>query len=132
MGKITIYAKIYKLEIPYFYMKPEKEFEWIVKLLNSRYLKGGILKFNGGGCKSDFEREVGASENNKEFRKWLEMLIEKGILEFFEKREVGSFGKAVDTYVVVYPKLEELLIANRLYTPTRKIFEKKSIFGLAK
>jgi len=107
-------------------MKPEKEFEWIIKLLNSEFIKGGIFRKRKGGCKSDFEREVGASESCKEFRKWLDFLIQNGILEFFEKKRIRNV-KEIDTYAVNYDKLKKLLEKNPLYSLAKRVFDKDRI-----
>ena len=96
---------------------------WIIKLLNCPYTTGGVFKKQIGGCKIDFERFVGTSEKNKVFRKWLDFLIEKGILNFFEKRETKS--GFIDTFVIVYDKLEKKFMENELYNPTIKYFEKR-------
>jgi len=105
-------------------MKNEVEFKWIVSLLNCQYIKGGILRREIGGCKSDFERVASVSAKNKEFRKWLNFLIEQGILEFFEKRK--AIGGFVDTYVIVYPRLEFLLNENPIYDSTMNYIKKKN------
>jgi len=107
-------------------MKSEIEFKWIVNLLNSKYLKGGFIRKQIGGCKRDFEVEAGASENDKEFRKWINLLIEEGILEFFKKKSVGT-SKMVDTYVIKYNELESLLHNNPLCKPAKKVFDKDRI-----
>lgn len=106
-------------------MKPEKEFEWIVKLFNSKFKRGAIRSI--GGCKADFEREVGTSENNKEFRVWLDGLIKQGVLEFLKKNKRGNFGKEVNTYVVNFNKLESLLEKNPLYNPAKRCFDRKKL-----
>ena len=108
-------------------MKPEKEYLWIVKLLNSRFLRGGIFKKQIGGCKSDFEKELGLSLSNKEFRKFLNILIRDGCLEFFEKRNIGACGKVVDTYIIIFKTLEKRLMNNILYPLSKKYFDKYKI-----
>jgi len=112
-------------------MKKEVEFMWIIKLLNCQYIKGGIFRKQIGGCKADFERVVGIPEKNKEFRKWLNLLIDKEILEFFEKRKnVGGF---IDTFVIVYKKLEKKLMKNPIYDPTIRYMERnKFLFRTVK
>ncbi len=104
-------------------MKPEIEFKWMVNLLNSEFLKGGIFRKQISGCKNDFEVVAGASQSNKEFRKFLNELIKEDCLEFFEKKKV--IGGNVDTYVIIGKLLEKRLMSNSLYSPTRKLFEKK-------
>lgn len=52
------------------------------------------------GCKTDFERVACASESNREFRKFFDELVNDGCLVFFEKKDVGSFGHPVDTYII--------------------------------
>lgn len=111
-------------------MKSEIEFKWIVNLLDSNYLKGGFFNKQIGGCKADFELVAGASQSNKNFRKWINVLIEDKTFEFFEKKKV--VGGEVDTYVICYPLLENKLMQNPLYSSTRKIFAKKSPLGLGK
>lgn len=96
-------------------MKNEKEFEWIVKLLNSRFIKCGIFKRQMGGCKKDFEREVGASENCKALSDWLDELIINQTLEFFEKQD------RIDYYVINKKRLLKRLEENSLYPLIERI-----------
>jgi len=105
-------------------MKPEKEVAWGAKLLLSNFVRGIIFTKTRSGCKKDFERECEASENSKEFRIWLEMLIDRGILEFEERRNVGSFSNEVDTYVINKSKLEKLLSRNEVWNNIWKIFDR--------
>lgn len=83
-------------------MKDEKECEWLVNLLNSEL-------FKHSGCKSDFERVAGASENNKDFRRWIDLLIERECVVF------SCVKNGVDTYVVDRKKLMDFLRKNRFY-----------------
>ena len=66
-------------------MKDEKEALWIAKLLKSKFIKR-IFGGSVGGCISDFEKAVGTYENDKEFRKWMNKLIEEGDIEFYERK----------------------------------------------
>ena len=106
-------------------MKPEKEFAWMVKLLNSKYRKN-VWGKTIGGCKRDFEIEGGASENDKEFNKWLNSLIEQGILVIFEMRTSGK-GRPVETYIVNFKELESLLKENPLYPFAKKYFDRDRV-----
>jgi len=104
---------------------------WIIKLLNCQYIKGRVFRKPIGGCKADFERVVGVSEKNKEFRNWLNTLVDEGILEVFEKRK--SIGGFIDTFVIVYPKLEKKFMENELYNPTiRYMQNRKFLFKVVK
>lgn len=108
-------------------MKPEKEIAWGAKLLNSRFVRGNIFIKGTSGCRKDFERECEASESSKEFRVWIEMLIQRSILEFEERKCTGNFGREVDTYVVNKSKLEKLLSENEVWKEISRIFERKRV-----
>lgn len=101
-------------------MKKEVELKWIINILNSLYLKGGLFKKKIGGCKKDFEKCAGASESDKAFRIWLDSLIEEGYFEEFEERIIGR-GSPVKTYLVIPERFEELLRDNELYQKTERI-----------
>lgn len=64
---------------------------WIIKLISSPYKK----KVFGGnsGTKSDFERFVGISPRNKDFRLFLDSLIENKELILTESRKFGIGNK---------------------------------------
>lgn len=102
-------------------MKSEIEFKWLVNLLTSPYVKK-IIKCQGG-CKKDFERVSGSSENNKEFHKWFEYLISIGAIEFYQ--DIKTRSKTVPTYVVNYKKLSKILFMNKMYPLVEKIAYKK-------
>ena len=106
-------------------MKPEKEVLWIVNLLKSRFVK---RKFGGsiGGCKSDFEKVARASENNKDFRGWIDKLIEEGSIEFFERKRV--IGKSVNTYVVNSRRLVKRLKNTEFYNSMKEIVLNEETF----
>lgn len=93
-------------------------------MLDCDYIQGGIFRKQVGGCKADFERVVGVSEKNRVFRKWLDFLIEKRILVFFEKRK--AIGGFIDTYVIVYPKMEKMLTENPVYDPTMNYVKRRN------
>lgn len=100
-------------------MKPETEFKWLVNLLNSSYIKG-YFKTNSG-CKKDFERASGSSENNNEFKKWFDFLLEHGAIESYGNVSTNIYGKSVPTYVIVYKKLIKILRKNKFYQPIKKV-----------
>lgn len=62
-------------------MKEEKEVHYL-KLIYLSDFMSGFLKVSHGGTKSDFERICRVSEHDKEFRKWLDLLIKEEILKF--------------------------------------------------
>jgi len=109
-------------------VKEEIEFKWIVSLMNSPYLKGGILRKQIGGCKKDFERIACVAENHKIFRQWLDGLIKEGILEFFEYKDEKT--RPVKTYVINGGLLEKKLSKNKLYEPVMKYMHTRKFIGI--
>jgi len=97
-------------------MKKEVEWKWIVNLLSSDYVKSSFGN-NKSGCKRDFEKIAGASENNKEFHFWLEFLIENGYLQ-----EAGMINTH-KTYVIIKKRLIELARNHDLYKANKHFFE---------
>ncbi|MBU0958191.1 MAG: hypothetical protein KKF56_05270 [Nanoarchaeota archaeon] len=117
-------------------MKPEIEFKWIVNLLNSKFLKGGIFTESVGGCRSDFEKIAKAPENSKEFLKWFKQLIEDGTFELVNNNE-STEKKRVNYYVINGGLLEGKLMENELYKPAKGVFykyykKKAGFFSLSK
>ena len=106
-------------------MKPETELKWVINLLNSHYLKGGYFNKQKSGCKKDFEEVAGASLNSRKFGIWIDYLIKIGALEFHEIRE-NNMSRPINTYIIIYNKLNELLIQNSLYEPMMKYVQKKN------
>ena len=104
-------------------MKSETEYKWIVNLLNSPYIKG--LWGNKGGCKKDFERISGSSENNKEFKKWFDYLLEDGAIEMFGNINTNIYGKSVSVYIIIYKKLIRILRKNDFYQPVKQVMYKE-------
>jgi len=105
-------------------MKSEIEFKWIVNLLNCPFIKKTFKTI--GGCKKDFERVSGSGENNMEFRRWFDLLIEQGAIEEFGFCD--SRGKRVMNYVIIYKKLEKILSKNEIYPSVIKVMDKKYVF----
>jgi hypothetical protein len=106
-------------------MKEEKEFKWLLKLRESEFIKKSFG--NKGGCKRDFEIEFRISENDKEFRRWLDLLIIEEVLEVFEVRKVGYVRKPVNTYIINKNKLDKKLNDNKYYQEVKKIVEEGHI-----
>ena len=109
-------------------MKPETELKWIVNLLNSPYVKG--LFKSKGGCKKEIERVCGSSENNREFYKWFNYLLENGAIEEFGKTD--SHSKPVTAYVIIYKKMDKILIKNPLYDKITNVMDKKFLLRASK
>lgn len=106
-------------------MKPAKEFEWLLKLRNCKFVRRGLFRKTGlGGCKNEFEKCLGISENNKTFRKWFNCLVLYGAIEVFEKKNIGGI-KEVDTYVINIKKIDKLIEGNHLYSFAYKFFDSK-------
>ena len=110
-------------------MKEEVEFKWIVNLLNSPFVKGVFN--NNGGCKKDFERYAGASENNSKFSTWFNQMNDCNAIQYsgFKK---SSHGRNIESYVIIFKELNEILIGNSLYRPLMKIMDKKYLLRVAK
>ena len=116
-------------------MSSEKEFCWMIKLLNCKYIKDttfdGKIKYMFkkpiGGCKKDFEIELGLCENQKTFRRLLNRLIHDEVIEFFERKKVN--GKYLNMYIVDYKKMEKLLKEHKMYKPTKNILNRDVIIG---
>lgn len=105
-------------------MKQEKEVTWLIKLYQSKYIKG----FFGSNCAciKDFERLLDAPENDRLFRIWINQLKESGILEFSNKIDNRRNGISVDGFVInrdlVLKRLRELDI----YSDLVKFFNLRS------
>jgi len=111
-------------------MKPEKEVLWMVNLLNSKYVKRSF-GVSYGGYKSDFEKVAGASENNKYFRAWLNLLIEEKILEPYKDKKTNTFGNDIQTYVINSNKLLAKLRQNWVYKTIGKFaINNDTVFGI--
>lgn len=118
MVKIPNVRKIYKQKKLNYFMKKDKEVIWLVKLLSSKYIKKPFG--SKGGCKRDFETEIGIFENDKYFRKFLNELIFEEILEVFET-------KKTEYYVVNKIKLINKLKEKELYMLFKKAVEEEHI-----
>lgn len=110
-------------------MKPEKEFKFIIRMLNSNYIKDGLFSKPKGGCKKDYEKLVGASESDKEFYEWINELINFGVLESCGIDE-SSKGKEIEHYIINYNLLVKIAENNKIYKESYKFFDSKSNFGL--
>jgi len=73
----------------------ERELIWLMKIVICDYRKK-MFSSTSGGTKADFERVVDIRPKNKDFRSFLNDLIERGELEFFEDREGGGKRFIVD------------------------------------
>lgn len=118
-------------------MRSEIEFKWIVNLLNSQFLKGGVFGERIGGCLKDFEIVAGASQNAINFNKWAKELIGNGTFEFVREIKNPRGGKSKITYAIIFPKLESKLFKNPLHNPSKgyywKYYKKKvGFFELSK
>ena len=102
-------------------MKPEQEFHWMVRLLNSPHLKGSIFRKSHVALKKDFERAVETSENNKEFRAWINELIDNKIIEKVGTKKVHSREWGV--YVINEGLLEKKLEKSPLFNGVRKVID---------
>ena len=91
-------------------MKSEKEFVWLVKILNSDYVPSFLIgRVKKSGCKRDYERLVGVSDSDKTFRKFLNVLIDEGCLEIYEEKKMVG-GKY--TFFIVNRNLIKKKIEN--------------------
>lgn len=88
-GKFTSLENYLNLLFLVKLMGDEKEIVWLVKLLQSKYTKRIIG--TKSGCKRDFEVELCISENDKNFRKFLDVLIQTDILEFQNVYKTGKY-----------------------------------------
>ena len=105
-------------------MKPEKEFKYIILLLNSQHMKS-FLATKIGACKKDFEKILDAPENNKEFNDWINELIQEGSLEHNGRLQKGN--TMVRGYLVNEKALLQRFKDNGLFEPAKKYFRKDVI-----
>ena len=87
-------------------MKDEVKIKYLSMLFISKEFKKSFFGKNIGGTKADFERICNVSYKNKEFRKWLNELIELKVLEFFEIRKTD--GGSASTYLISNKKILSL------------------------
>ena len=106
-------------------MKPAKEFEWLLKLRDCKFKRGLIKTI--GGCKSEFERCLGISENDKEFRKWFDILVSLGVIEVFERKNMGGI-KEVDSFVFNQKEVDKLIEKNNIHPFAKKFYDRDRIF----
>lgn len=112
-------------------MKDEKELIWLITLAQSKFCPK-FMKKPDMGCKKDFERLLGAPENDKDFLGWLKELIEKKVLILAGQIQRGSsFSKNVDAYTIDFGKLMDLLRKNSLYDDLWKFFDSRSTAGVS-
>ena len=103
-------------------MKEEQEFLWLVNLLKSDFSKLG-------GCKKDFEKCAGASENSKLFKELFEELKNDESIFFVENK--STTGKSVDIYMLDKKKLVKKLKQCPLYNSVKGIIvREESAFGI--
>lgn len=93
-------------------MKSEKELLYLLKLRGSTFVKTHITfaRTQQSACKKDFERFLGATENDKKFHEWINKLIEHKVLIFHNTGE-----REVAYYVVNTTALDKLLKQNPEY-----------------
>ena len=106
-------------------VKEEKEVLWIAKILRSKFCDNRTKLF--GGCKTDFEKAVGASENSKDFRSWFDSQVQDGSIVFFEKRTIGNFGNFVDTYIARHDSFIKMWQEREIYKLFLRILEDEHI-----
>lgn len=105
-------------------MKPEKEFQWLILLIRSNFVKGWFR--SKSGTKKDFERVVKAPQNSNEFYRWFNELVKDGCINNDGKIPHPTNTKwMVNGYVGNKKKLEERLKNLNCYTLVHKYFEKK-------
>lgn len=63
------------------------ELENLYKLRDSPFTKKKFRK-QIGATKTDFERICGFKSRNKEFRNWIDSLVDEGCLEFFKEDSI--------------------------------------------
>lgn len=90
-------------------MKEEKEVYWLIKILKTEFKKK-VLGKSKGGCKSEFARAVGVSRMDKDFRKFLNELINSGCLEYFQEAKMN--GGFIVTYVINEKKIWNMIKNN--------------------
>lgn len=105
-------------------MKSEKEIKWISILYKSSYCKH-LLKnlkiYYKSGCIKDFERLLGCSENEKEFRFWFRKL--RDIDVFVHHGEVNRGNGVFPGYIVDGNRLIQYSKENPLYEVMKKFFD---------
>jgi|GEM_PF-4789520 len=111
-------------------MKQEKETIWLIKLYQSNYYVG-FFKTNCA-CIKDFEIVCDAPTNDKNFRNWIKEMKELGVIEFFERKNNGGFGRTVDYFVVNKSLILKRLRELDTYIKIVKFFNSKEIFGASK
>ena len=106
-------------------MKEEKEMLLILRLLNSPFLSGFLIKGKLGTLKQ-FEIYLKASENNSSFLSWI-----KQFLIFVEKKD-GGHGKFANFYKLNGEKLVNKLRELPCYNETHKFFNQRAMFGISR
>lgn len=95
-------------------MKEEILFKWIVNLLSSHLVKGVIIK--RPGCKKDFERIAGASENSNLFSEWFYDCVKDGSIEYYGEQKINK-SKTVKSYLINRKKMDRKLCELQIYEP---------------
>lgn len=104
-------------------MKAEKEFVWLLLLLESPYQRGTFR--SNPGCKRDFERVVCAPQKNKEFTLWFQELVDEGCFE-----SVGTVRRRMRTsvvyegFVVNRRKITKRLSRNTYFPLAQRVFKR--------
>ena len=111
-------------------MKEEKEVIWLIRLYQSNYFKG-FFKTNCA-CIKDFEIVCNAPINDKNFRNWIKEIIESELIEFYERKNNGGFGRTVDYFVINKSLILKRLRELDTYLKLVKFFDSKEIFGASK
>ena len=111
-------------------MREEKEVIWLIKLYQSEYSKG-FFKTNCA-CIKNFEKVCDVPIHDKNFRNWIKEMKEIGVIEFFEKKNNGGFGKFVDYFTIDKNLVLKRLRQLNTYIKLVKFFDSKEIFGASK
>ena len=104
------------------YMKPEKEWKWVVLLYNSPFTK----KMIGGspGSRKDFRDLLKVSEKDATFEDFFKELLAEGSIRF-DGKEKNKTQKNVDVFFIDKEMMFRRLKNNALYNPSKKIIIEK-------
>ena len=115
-------------------MKEEIEYKWLIRLLTCPYAKkvSAFDKLSGNlpsGCLSNFEKYVGVSAKNRDFRIFFRKLLIDGAIKF-HTRKITRGGQA-DFFIVDFYKMKEVISKYEIWKKTMIIAERKDIYGYA-
>jgi len=109
-------------------MKEEKEFVLLMQLIESPFDGGGIITKRKSASKGDLERYFGITNKNREFRVWIQHLIEEGCMKASGLERRG-FGKPVEVYVVDKKETFKRLKENASYRIAIEFFGDRAFMG---